>query len=153
MRGKQSWTVTDDGQRRITPACAGKTAVKYFAGLHSQDHPRVCGENASASLRCSACGGSPPRVRGKLFFYVSPICYIRITPACAGKTVAYGKNQGSFKDHPRVCGENRFYKRRTNVVEGSPPRVRGKLFFYVSPICYIRITPACAGKTKRKLIM
>ena len=27
VRGKQSWTVTDDGQRRITPACAGKTEL------------------------------------------------------------------------------------------------------------------------------
>ena len=47
VRGKQSWTVTDDGQRRITPACAGKTDFVKGARITLKDHPRVCGENNS----------------------------------------------------------------------------------------------------------
>ena len=29
---------------RITPACAGNSNTVTFFGIHTQDHPRVCGE-------------------------------------------------------------------------------------------------------------
>ena len=45
VRGKPKNLMGDAYDKRITPACAGKTAGK--AGNHTppQDHPRVCGEN------------------------------------------------------------------------------------------------------------
>ena len=73
-----------------------------------------------------------------------------ITPACAGKTVSYGKNQGQFKDHPRVCGENLFRAVLRRRTEGSPPRVRGKPAALGFRRAWGGITPACAGKTLRK---
>ncbi len=53
---------------------------------------------------------------------------------------------GYIKDHPRVCGESFFSLFFLFFVLGSPPRVRGKSFFYIAIISTVRITPACAGK-------
>ena len=49
-----------------------------------------------------------------------------------------------------MCGENRHRAASIPARHGSPPRVRGKPApaAPVSPIC--RITPACAGKTKKR---
>ena len=49
----------------ITPACAGKTSWHRKSTHLRRDHPRVCGENAPASIAFSILSGSPPRVRGK----------------------------------------------------------------------------------------
>ena len=92
-------------------------------------------------------GGSPPRVRGK-----HPACDKRegsgrITPACAGKTERYQYAMYSWKDHPRVCGENCKPYHAAYFVKGSPPRVRGKLHVDSASRRAVRITPACAGKT------
>ena len=53
-----------------------------------------------------------------------------------------------IEDHPRVCGEK--HRRFLAYVprEGSPPRVRGEAVDYVSNEECIRITPACAGRSK-----
>ena len=73
-----------------------------------------------------------------------------ITPACAGKTKHVRGQHLSREDHPRVCGENRDLKQTMSALEGSPPRVRGKLAEQVAQLRNARITPACAGKTLRK---
>ena len=75
---------------RITPACAGKTTIWEDNYKGFKDHPRVCGENFSTIFCSSFCGGSPPRVRGKLLALSNAENIQRITPACAGKTIAAG---------------------------------------------------------------
>ena len=72
--------------RRITPACAGKTAVIIQPLPRKQDHPRVCGENRTYTIPEAIAKGSPPRVRGKLPYEDTDAAAVRITPACAGKT-------------------------------------------------------------------
>ena len=52
---------------------------------------------------------------------------LRITPACAGKTLPEQANYLHQRDHPRMCGKNKCI-----------------MFSWDS---YTRITPACAGKT------
>ena len=52
-------------ERRITPACAGRSAQLAFWIYHSQDHPRVCGEKPYKLCDQRNSGGSPPRVRGE----------------------------------------------------------------------------------------
>ena len=94
--------------------------------------------------------GSPPRVRGKLCAASIPWIFLRITPACAGKTNLVDALADLHEDHPRVCGENCFTLSETSFAIGSPPRVRGKLAFFLSRGLLDRITPACAGKTLRK---
>ena len=127
----------------------------------------MCGENLRRrSIQTQECG-SPPRMRGKLFLYSSATGRCGIPPAHAGKTGnakplccesrdhprACGENRTmpllvrKAGDHPRVCGENGALPVRHVLMEGSPPRVRGKLQAVPRGVLCERITPACAGKT------
>ena len=54
---------------------------------------------------------------------------IRITPACAGTTT--------------------YLQEMTYLMRGSPPPVRGLLYYLDFKIAYYRITPACAGTTNQ----
>ena len=66
VRGKH-WDKAWNGlKERITPACAGKTDRAHREAFGTQDHPRVCGENAPVAPSMLDFMGSPPRVRGKL---------------------------------------------------------------------------------------
>ena len=113
---------------RITPACAGK----------SREHPHKTRQDV----------GSPPRVRGKVFNTRPKKCDRRITPACAGKSVTYVCRDRRGWDHPRVCGEKSIFRRQRAQHLGSPPRVRGKGLDNVLFWTRMRITPACAGKSR-----
>ena len=132
---------------RITPACAGKTEFYGIALAWYEDHPRVCGENSLPRHEVINGTGSPPRVRGKPISRGVTGEPKRITPACAGKTFHIEIFCLFLTDHPRVCGENMRGHITDNPRKGSPPRVRGKLFFPARASARARITPACAGKT------
>ena len=88
VRGKPLITRFDSNLGRITPACAGKTQAVRDVLRGVEDHPRVCGENELALRYGDFQGGSPPRVRGKPPFLPTAKSMRRITPACAGKTLA-----------------------------------------------------------------
>ena len=49
----------------ITPAHAGKSAVKRSSASLSKDHPRACGEKRRQTVKRVLVKGSPPRMRGK----------------------------------------------------------------------------------------
>ena len=66
VRGKLLFKIKIFVNRRITPACAGKTPCGYISGRINQDHPRMCGENIDGNGSYSTIIGSPPHVRGKL---------------------------------------------------------------------------------------
>ena len=51
---------------------------------------------------------------------------VRITPACAGKSIKCCKRIYTSRDYPRVCGEKVREARLIAFLLGSPPRVRGK---------------------------
>ena len=70
----------------------------------------------------------------------------RITPACAGKSWTLRSKLIQFKDHPRVCGEKFSPRPERRSLQGSPPRVRGKVRYGHGVHAGFRITPACAGK-------
>ena len=126
VRGKGSFlssSCTCDG---ITPACAGKR-TSLFAGVWVNP-------------------GSPPRVRGKVTSGNTNLACMGITPACAGKSCAYGSGIPDDKDHPRVCGEKGVVVTVGFLVQGSPPRVRGKVPNVPMAPVTEGITPACAGK-------
>ena len=148
VRGKLLRAAAVQLMRRITPACAGKTSSHTPACSRGRDHPRVCGENCCMHNKGRGMLGSPPRVRGKRRILATHLPAPRITPACAGKTIAETLGRDAKEDHPRVCGENslRLFSHATMV--GSPPRVRGKLPSSPLPTRFYRITPACAGKTR-----
>ena len=73
----------------ITPACAGKTKIKTSQRHRDWDHPRMCGKDCLISSISSAETGSPPHVRERLSLLTQPFGCCRITPACAGKTIAH----------------------------------------------------------------
>ena len=50
-------------------------------------------------------------------------------------------------DHPRVGGEKIVLRIKVEVIEGSPPRGRGKVDFLAEDPARAGITPAWAGKS------
>ena len=150
VRGKQDRDAPVYTLTGITPACAGKTCNRDFGISWSKDHPRVCGENQRSAVSLPLKKGSPPRVRGKLPSALNRELAEGITPACAGKTIFSLHPLHCYRDHPRVCGENKSSSCPISGRLGSPPRVRGKpQRIHVSGEQY-GITPACAGKTPSK---
>ena len=129
------------------PQVRGKRRAPRTRADVPEDHPRRCGENPHKPRMKSSVKGSPPQVRGKPVFSTIFSASVRITPAGAGKTRACKRTDGSYRDHPRRCGENRAVIAALNSSLGSPPQVRGKLRGHLSAVKQNGITPAGAGKT------
>ena len=108
----------------------------------------MCGEKFDCALYNYFCVGSPPRVRGKAHAVIKHKRSLGITPACAGKRQLRAAHKAAdtdhprvcgeklkiangqlrlVVDHPRVCGEKSLFTSHNAVLEGSPPRVRGKV--------------------------
>ena len=131
----------------IIPACAGNTPRPRHVGRMGRDHPRVCGEHASAVSTASPSSGSSPRVRGTLLAQVRVRGEGGIIPACAGNTMTSRCPARSAWDHPRVCGEHHGEQRVHDRGKGSSPRVRGTLPVDCLVAQVVGIIPACAGNT------
>ena len=127
VRGKVGFFGRPARLTGITPACAGKSDVRFSRLLVLRDHPRVCGEKSLPTLNHADLRGSPPRVRGKVCIALAIGYTARITPACAGKRNQRNAAGGDNQDHPRVCGEKAGRKQDLQSMQGSPPRVRGKV--------------------------
>lgn len=87
-------------------------------------------------------------MRGKGYDVVSRLCRVRITPACAGKSIIEATSRALNEDHPRVCGEKNSASVIRNCKQGSPPRMRGKGEGQGNSHQERRITPAYAGKSR-----
>ena len=135
----------DDG---ITPACAGKTPLPSGRSASRPDHPRMRGEDTKRSSPGTLTPGSPPHARGRRREHLASVDAAGITPACAGKTLRPSIETPSSWDHPRMRGEDSRELRRRCRVRGSPPHARGRLFRSIFTADNVRITPACAGKTR-----
>ena len=151
MRGKRSDGLPRLGRRGLIPACAGKTWPARNRTRRQPAHPRVCGENRSASSRSRRAPGSSPRVRGKPAECPVVDALRGLIPACAGKTPVPVSARFLPGAHPRVCGENGVIFERENPAAGSSPRVRGKRLRRRHVGRTRRLIPACAGKTIAKL--
>ena len=112
-------------------------------------HPRVCGENLLFRTTYTVRDGSSPRVRGKRYSGWGSRRGLGLIPACAGKTFRSMTPVGVLRAHPRVCGENAVGMGRSDLAEGSSPRVRGKHHAHQQPRTRQGLIPACAGKTLR----
>ena len=71
----------------------------------------------------------------------------RITPAHAGKSLQSGYRRHRSRDHPCACGEKITDETIGTVIQGSPPRMRGKARHHATDDNVHRITPAYAGKS------
>ena len=128
VRGKAFDCFPQTKNIRITPACAGKRTYENERETRNRDHPRVCGEKIVNPNSTNKLQGSPPRVRGKAKAAELAQGKLRITPACAGKRKSKRAKAGQRRDHPRVCGEKEKMTRQQLEKQGSPPRVRGKVY-------------------------
>ena len=152
------------GLQRITPAWAGKSKLALCTPSCPTDHPRAGREKNKELEGVWLPMGSPPRRRGKERSTALVGTPTRITPALAGKSYVFGPFRPGSWDHPRVGGEKRFVRNRTQLrlggekrrltradsaPVGSPPRGRGKGRLYGTLQRRHRITPAWAGKSLR----
>ena len=127
MRGKGALVTVERVKTRITPAYAGKRKSPLAAMWLTGDHPRVCGEKGRGYIKIWNEWGSPPRVRGKDTNDANTGATVGITPAYAGKSCRSPQGAGRAWDHPRVCGEKMMATAEAKAMEGSPPRMRGKV--------------------------
>ena len=86
-------------------------------------------------------------MRGKVQGGIFGTLHVRITPAYAGKRSVVSMSDQSRRDHPRVCGEKQIVQLLIVLVQGSPPRMRGKDSPRDQPAPLAGITPAYAGKS------
>ena len=84
------------------------------------------GEDGGNLLNAMVYGGSPPHARGRLDDGRTVAPPIRITPACAGKTLLCDFPQRVGEDHPRMRGEDVEPKAISISSKGSPPHARGR---------------------------
>ena len=130
-----------------SPHVRGARSVWSCYVCYLQDHPRMCGEHLSVYRIRHLPAGSSPHVRGAPWKVQRELKEYRIIPACAGSTFVPYVVLFCTKDHPRMCGEHVYRRRRLSLVLGSSPHVRGALG---KVICFpkkYRIIPACAGST------
>ena len=146
MRGKARHIAHRYGDRRITPAYAGKSPSWWAWAAAGRDHPRLCGEKEAAASAVWRQSGSPPPMRGKGFGWLIDHKDEGITPAYAGKRCTPQSYRAIYRDHPRLCGEKRQILTEKRKAAGSPPPMRGKVHIVIHTIAIIRITPAYAGK-------
>ena len=134
----------------ITPAYAGKRNSGSKKRADPRDHPRIRGEKIDPNSYTTREQGSPPHTRGKVPLDFPVVVCPGITPAYAGKSRSPQKPGGLSQDHPRIRGEKAHQSREIASSRGSPPHTRGKgglldVLFHSS-----RITPAYAGKRRRR---
>ena len=147
MRGKARGVLGIGSSQGITPAYAGKSSRYRLISISSRDHPRLCGEKPHTIRVDQSNAGSPPPMRGKVFLHVMPVQLSGITPAYAGKSVRSQALPDAVRDHPRLCGEKSNSHFLYSSVIGSPPPMRGKVYFMTGRLYTHRITPAYAGKS------
>ncbi len=111
-------------------------------------HPHACGENACLTIFFSPDFGSPPRVWGKPKAVLAPERGLRFTPTRVGKTSAHSQKSTLPSVHPHACGENFLCLNRGQHVDGSPPRVWGKLERSVGKIRPALVHPHACGENR-----
>ena len=134
-------------QRRLTPACAGRTARRPAGRSCGPAHPRVRGEDVPPGGVVGWCPGSPPRARGGRWASDDPPPRHGLTPACAGRTRGSRRGRWCTRAHPRVRGEDHAHHGGGVHRAGSPPRARGGQASHVGVVLGPGLTPACAGRT------
>ena len=87
-------------------------------------------------------------MRGKVRRILRPRNSVGITPAYAGKRLAFLQFLFFLRDHPRICGEKLGLFTVQRDLIGSPPHMRGKADAEAGIAEFFGITPAYAGKSR-----
>ena len=146
-RGLPSYPIADHNNQRIIPARAGFTRRRRRGPVMWGDHPRSRGVYCSAAAGAIAAEGSSPLARG-LQSPADPAGErMRIIPARAGFTPAWGYGNSGSEDHPRSRGVYGLRKNEKLREDGSSPLARGLPDGVPTVGEYSGIIPARAGFT------
>ena len=150
VRSRLQGEVAVVGDLGITSACAEQTRRSPWRADVPRDHLRVCGADSPGVRPCKSIWGSPPRVRSRLPVQARLRGETGITSACAEQTSTATPRMSFRRDHLRVCGADPLLGDARACGEGSPPRVRSRLF--VAPVlsAVAGITSACAEQTSSR---
>ncbi len=138
---------------RLIPADAGSTVTTRLPSSASRAHPRRCGEHVGAPLRCAACWGSSPQMRGAPGGRKLPCVILGLIPADAGSTLRSGATASGRWAHPRRCGEHLTSRNPNTRPVGSSPQMRGAPIFDSGVSPEVGLIPADAGSTMRTSVM
>ena len=136
---------------RLIPAHAGKTADSIRSISPVGAHPRSRGENAISRPSIISRCGSSPLTRGKLQWLDSQKWSVGLIPAHAGKTPSTIRTAAPRTAHPRSRGENQTRALPRRWCWGSSPLTRGKRASDRRKRRSLRLIPAHAGKTLRRV--
>ncbi len=134
------------GERRSTPASAGKTNNSKASPRARTEHPRVGGEDYSKSGATGFRIGTPPRRRGRHHQPQHRHHGGGNTPASAGRTTGRRPPTPATAEHPRVGGEDAERLDHPITCLGTPPRRRGGQPGQLPHVPRDRNTPALAGR-------
>ena len=107
----------------------------------------MCGEHIDLLGGPWGAAGSSPHVRGTQLILDGLQHPLGIIPACAGNTGLRGSEKIIKGDHPRMCGEHKFFQGHSPGQRGSSPHVRGTHRVEPQARPQLGIIPACAGNT------
>ncbi len=149
-RGRGTGFSIADAKRagRVIPAWAGNRTAKAPLWRGFSGHPRVGGEQATATFNSTAYVGSSPRGRGTAGTDTGLPGDKRVIPAWAGNRPRTGRIRRPGAGHPRVGGEQLQGGGVGIFGDGSSPRGRGTESeggFVARPI---RVIPAWAGNRR-----
>ena len=130
----------------IIPAGAGRRRLDILGCLRWRDHPRGCGEKVCYLGSVEPLRGSSPRVRGEVSLPPWRGGGRGIIPAGAGRSQNRFAALRRIRDHPRGCGEKMACVARSEMEQGSSPRVRGEGDEGLGDLCGDGIIPAGAGR-------
>ena len=150
-RGAPESNLWCGGMKRIIPAYAGSTWGCTWFGMVTTDHPRIRGEHAVDVGPDWRRRGSSPHTRGAPVRGDDPPQEWGIIPAYAGSTCRGGRARSNTRDHPRIRGEHASIANLAAVRRGSSPHTRGALDRRRVGCRRVRIIPAYAGSTPRRL--
>ncbi len=129
-----------------TPTCVGKRHALHCNPRTVRGHPHVCGEEQLLRLFAQRLRGTPPRVWGRASQLKASFTSVRDTPTCVGKSAIYVAKDMLDKGHPHVCGEEIITDEKAVPIEGTPPRVWGRVSLKITWLPTGRDTPTCVGK-------
>ena len=145
-RGEDPLTCVELGDRRFTPARAGRGGLPSVSDVSDPVHPRASGERCVPVDQATGWDGSPPRDRGEGTRIGTRQAPPRFTPARAGRGRASASCGRRRPVHPRASGERDTWETQFFPNDGSSPRERGEGRLSGDAPLARRFIPARAGR-------
>ena len=148
IRGKR--LICDGCSRsyRLIPAHTGNACVLHLLLPAVSAHPRAYGEREPVCAGFHGLQGSPPCIRGTLFWLLFIVFSLRLTPVHTGNARRVPAGSTLKQAHPRAYGEREEVIFTTRRYIGSPPCIRGTPVLFASRGVNHRLTPVHTGNAR-----